>query len=70
MALRLPPGVSPAEPAALVVAAVLGILSVLGVWSRLELTPEEVAELHALAMALAAGLRGVWQLMRSRAVPS
>jgi hypothetical protein len=70
MQLRLPPGVSPAEPAAVVVAAVLGILSVLGVWSRLELSPEQVAELHAYLIALAAALRGVWQLWRARAVAS
>lgn len=65
MALRLPPGVSPAEPVAVAVGALVGILSILHVPDRLGLSADDVGQLAGYAIALAAVVRGWVAAMRA-----
>lgn len=55
--------IDPRDPFALAVAAVFGILGSLGVWTRLQLTPDDVAQLSGYLLALAAAHR-IWQATR------
>lgn len=61
MALPIPANTRPAEWVAMILAAVFGIASVVGLWTKLGMTPDQVGELHALALLLAAGVRAAWQ---------
>ena len=55
--MKLPANVNPADPIAALIFAVLGLLGTFGVWGRLEMTADQVAELGAGAMVIAAIVR-------------
>ena len=65
--MQLPANVSKAEPAAIAIACVIGVLAIFGVWSNLGLTPDQVAELGALLGVLAALTRAWWDARKGAA---
>lgn len=65
--MKLPANVSPADPLAALVAVLVGILGTLGLWTKWGLTADQVAEVGASVLCVAAILRA-W--LTAKATPT